>query len=53
MNKGALRAALRKANLSELSRLTGLHVRTLRRIKSGATRDPSAVTVAAIVRALS
>jgi len=47
-----LRRALKKANLSDLARRTKLHLRTLRRIKSGATRNPSALTVEAISKVL-
>jgi transcriptional regulator with XRE-family HTH domain len=52
MNIKSLRAALRKANLSELARRTKLHLRTLRRIKSGETQNPSVLTVEAIERGL-
>ena len=45
-----LRAVLARANLSELARKTGIHVRTLRRIKSGETQDVKLSTLVLIER---
>jgi DNA-binding Xre family transcriptional regulator len=48
MNMKQLRAILASANLSQLARLTRINIRTLRRIKSGETRDVKLSTLNAI-----
>jgi hypothetical protein len=52
MKLSELRRALTRANLTHLAAKTKLHLRTLRRIKSGATKNPSALTVEAIEKGL-
>jgi len=47
-----LQTLLRGVNLSALSRATGIHLRTLHRIKSGVTPNPHPRTAAAIRKEL-
>lgn len=47
-----LRKLLRGANLSDLSRRSGIHIRTLRRIRHGHTEAVRANTVKQIMGAL-
>lgn len=52
MNIETLRDRLIDCNLSEVARLTGMSVRTIRRIKNGYTSDMRIETMDKIVRVL-
>ena len=51
MTMKQLRAILARANLSQLARLTGINIRTLRRIKTGETADVKLSTITKIEKA--
>lgn len=52
LNYSEIRSRLQSANLSQLSRDTGLDVRTLRRMKNGQTPDIMASTAELLTRHL-